>query len=162
MLSFCGQDRCRVDANGRVKLSPRIISDFIESESCDAVVHSLPEGALAVYPESIYLQMRRAEARPAERAAGSLVFRRMLRRFGSMSQPVDISRQGRITIPPMYREQADILPGSEVVVVGIEIGIEIWNAARWNEEIERVNRHHIEKGEREMASDLVPPRTIEE
>lgn len=32
MLAFCGLDRCSVDANGRIKLSPRVIEDFARRE----------------------------------------------------------------------------------------------------------------------------------
>jgi MraZ protein len=161
MLAFCGQDKCSVDANGRVKLSPRFISDFTERCSGEVVLHCLPEGALALYPEEVYLQMRRNEARPAERAASSMVFRRNLRRFGSLSQPEKISAQGRITVPPAYREYAGLAPGSEIVVVGVEIGVEIWNAERWDEEMKMINQHAIEKGELEMAADLTGQMNLE-
>ena len=58
-----------MDANGRLKLSPRVINDFMESCGGEIVMHCLPEGAVAVYPESIYLEMRRQENEPAARAA---------------------------------------------------------------------------------------------
>ena len=80
MLSFCGQDKCSVDSNGRVKFSPRVISDFMDNCNGEVILHCLPEGALAVYPEDIYLEMRRAESKPAEKAGSSMVFRRNLRR----------------------------------------------------------------------------------
>ena len=44
MLAFCGLDRCSVDANGRIKLSPRVIEDFARRGS-DVVLHCLPECA---------------------------------------------------------------------------------------------------------------------
>ena len=155
MLSFCGQDRCSIDANGRIKFSPRFLSDFMEHNGGDVVFHCLPEGAMAVYPEDIYLQMRRSEPKPAERASSSMVFRRTLRRFGAMTQSDKISTQGRITIPQMYRDYAEIRPGTEVVVLGIEIGVEIWNCEKWKEEFGKINGHLRDKGEREMAADLV-------
>ena len=45
-------------------------------------------------------------------------------------------------------------PGEDIIVVGVEIGVEIWNADRWNEELLKINTHAEEKGEREMAADL--------
>lgn len=154
MLSFCGQDKCSVDSNGRVKFSPRVISDFTEKCNGEVVLHCLPEGALAVYPEDIYLEMRRAEAKPAEKAGSSLVFRRNIRRFGALSSPETISAQGRITLPTGYRDMLELNPGEDIIVVGVEIGIEIWNASRWNAELTKINAHAEEKGEREMAADL--------
>ena len=155
MLSFCGHDRALIDANGRIKFSPRVLADFKKSDDAEIVLHCLPEGALAVYPENIYLQMRQSEQGVAEKAASSLVFRRMIRRFGSLSRSEKISAQGRVTIPAAYREYADLPPGKEVVVVGCEIGIEIWSLDRWNEELDRMNEHVREKGEREMSADLL-------
>ena len=67
MLSFCGTDRCLMDANGRIKFSPRVLEDFARSGS-EVVLHCLPEGAVAVYPEKVYESMRNAEPNAAERA----------------------------------------------------------------------------------------------
>ncbi len=155
MLAFCGQDYCQIDANGRVKLSPRVISDFMEKCSGEIVMHCLPEGALAIYPENIYLDMRRQEEAPATRAASSMVFRRELRRFGALSSADRITAQGRLTIPHGFREYAGLLPGTEIVVVGVEIGVELWNAERWNAELMKMNEHAIARGESEMADDLI-------
>ncbi len=155
MLAFCGQDRCQIDANGRVKLSPRVINDFIEKCSGEIVMHCLPEGAVAIYPESIYLEMRRREEAPAVRAATSMVFRREMRRFGALSSADRITAQGRLTIPHGFREHGGLLPGTDIVVVGVEIGVELWSAERWNAELAKMNEHAITRGESEMADDLI-------
>ncbi len=144
MLSFCGIDKCSVDANGRIKLSPRVIEDFAARGS-DVVLHCLPEGTIAVYPEEIYLEMRKHENNPAERAADSIVFRRTLRRFGAWTQSEKISPQGRITLPQMFKEHAKITNGTDAVVVGIEIGVEIWSLQRWEEEQRKVMEHALKK-----------------
>ncbi|QSH42084.1 hypothetical protein P0136_04665 [Lentisphaerota bacterium ZTH] len=161
MLKFCGQDCCSVDANGRIKLSPRVISDFAEECGSEVVMHCLPEGAIALYPEKIYLEMRQNEEQAAAQAAASVVFRRSMRRFGAMSKSESISRQGRITLPPTFRKYAALEAGCEVCVVGVEIGVEIWNAERWMAEIDKINEHAMEKGEREMAMDLTTPKPQE-
>ena len=85
MVQFCGQDTCLVDANGRVKLGPRFLADFRRMGD-QVVLHCLPEGALGVYPEPIWEQMRGACAESAIRAARNIAFRRQLRRFGAMTQ----------------------------------------------------------------------------
>ena len=154
MLQFCGQDNCLVDANGRIKFSPRVIDDFTTECEGNIVIHCLPEGAIAIYPEATYLEMRQAETAAASKTASSLLLRRSMRRFGALSKSETISRQGRITLPPAYRQYAAIQSGSEVIVVGTEIGVEIWNATRWNEELEKMNEHVTLKGEQEMNADL--------
>ena len=153
MLAFCGIDQCQMDANGRVKLSPRLLEEFARNGS-DVILHCLPEGAVAVYPEKVYLSMRRPEADAAQRAGQSMVFRREQRRFGAWSMPQRISAQGRITIPPEYRGFAGLSPAGGVAVVGVEIGIEIWDRTRWQEEQKKLMEHAREKGEREMNEDL--------
>jgi DNA-binding transcriptional regulator/RsmH inhibitor MraZ len=78
-----------------------------------------------------------------------------MRRFGALSKTEKISAQGRITIPAPYRVYADLKSGEEVIVVGCEIGVEIWNAKRWAAELDMMNDHFREKGEREMSTDLL-------
>ncbi len=157
MLSFCGIDKCSVDANGRIKLSPRVIEDF-SSRGVDVVLHCLPEGAIAVYPENVYLEMRKRENNPAERAGDSIVFRRTLRRFGAWSQSGKISAQGRITLPQMFKEHAGIENGTDAVVVGIEIGVELWSLERWEAEQRKIMEHSMKKDELEMMRDLETDR----
>lgn len=154
MLYFCGQDKVLIDANGRIKFNSRVLSDFVANGGLDVVLHCLPEGAVAIYPESAYSKMRNDEPKIAEMASTSIVYRRIMRRFGSLSKSEKISAQGRITIPIQYRQYADLEPGSEALIIGCEIGIEIWNAERWIKELEILNEHAKEKGEREMSADL--------
>lgn len=153
MVQFCGQDRCTVDANGRVKLCPRFLADFRRHGS-DVVMHCLPEGALGVYPVSLWLQMRQAEPRPATRASQSIVFRRSLRRFGALTQVEQISNQGRVTVPASFRSLVGLPPGGEAVLVGTEIGVEIWSAEAWQREFQLLAEHEQLKAEAEMAADL--------
>jgi len=154
MLPFCGQDKCVIDANGRVKLSPRLIGDFADSCNGEVVLYCLPEGAVAVYPEAVYAEMRKGSVAELAVAAGSLVRRREHRRFGAMSQPDRVTQQGRLTIPQGFREFTDLQPGTEVYVIGVEFGAEIWNAERWKREMAVVNGHLEQKGEEEMSADL--------
>ncbi len=153
MLAFCGVDKCSLDANGRIKLSPRFVEDF-RAAGGDLVLHCLPEGALALYPEAVYLEMRRKESSSASRAGESMMYRRMLRAFGAMSRPEKISPQGRITLPLEFREHAKLRCLSELALVGVEIGVEIWSAERWMEEQRKIQEHLLEKGRLEMMSDL--------
>ena len=154
MLQFCGQDRCLVDANGRVKLAPRFLSDFRQAGG-EVVLHCLPEGALGVYPEAVWHKMRQSEARPELQAARSVVHSRRLRRYGAMSQAERLTNQGRITIPNGYRELLELVPGTEAVLVGCEIGMEIWSTNRWEAEFRRLHDHELQKAEAEMDADLV-------
>ena len=61
MLEFCGEDRCLVDSNGRVRLNQRIVNDFLRKCEGNVVMYVLPEGAVALYPEATYKEMRARE-----------------------------------------------------------------------------------------------------
>lgn len=156
MLTFNGIDKSLLDANGRVKLSPRFLGDFakVSKNGREVVLHCLPEGALAVYPEEVFAQMRSAKENAPDLAANSILYRRELRRFSAFSTPAVISPQGRLTIPPEYREFAHLTVSENIMVIGVEIGVEIWNCERWKEECDCVMKHAVDKGENEMLSDL--------
>lgn len=155
MARFCGQERCLIDANGRVRLSPRFEQAFRSAGALEIVLHCMPEGALAVYPLPNWEQVRAAdEARSAGRAGSSVVARRQLRRFGAMTQVETLTNQGRVTVPPMFRKLLGLEPGTDVVLVGCEIGVEVWNAARWEAEFRVLWEHEAARADAEMKADV--------
>jgi len=154
MILFCGQDFTTIDMNSRIKFSPKVLKDFLQECDWNIVLHCLPEGALAVYPESVYIKMRQRDSESEIKAGESMLFRRKLRRFGALSSFEKISKQGRITIPQGFRVMTSLTPGSNAVVVGVEIGVEIWNANIWEKELHMIQKHSSEKGAIEMEMDL--------
>jgi DNA-binding transcriptional regulator/RsmH inhibitor MraZ len=98
--------------------------------------------------------MRQKDSESEKKAGESMLFRRKLRRFGALSSYEKISRQGRITIPQGFRELTSLTPGINAVVVGVEIGVEIWNAEIWTRELQMIQKHLSDKGELEMEMDL--------
>ena len=154
MLSFCGIDYCSIDANGRVKLNPAFLEDF-SSRGTDVVLHCLPEGAVAVYPEETYKKIREERDLTEKKAASSFLGRQMLRRSGAWTQSQRISAQGRLTLPQAFRDHAGFTGGSQkTVIVGVEIGVEIWTMERWESERKRIQEHEMQKRDQEMLSDL--------
>jgi DNA-binding transcriptional regulator/RsmH inhibitor MraZ len=153
MVEFCGQESCTVDGNGRVKLSARFLADF-QAHGTEVVLHCLPEGCLGVYPSPMWLQMRRPEAGATVAAAQSVVIRRQARRFGAMTCVETITNQGRITVPLPFRPLLGLLPGTACMVVGCEIGVEVWGAAAWAQEFEVLREHERLKAAAEMSADL--------
>ena len=155
MLEFCGQERCMIDSNGRVKLSTIWLENYKKYTDRDVILHCLPEGSIVIYPPKFWQEMRGSENNKSVQAAQSLVFRRNLRRFGAMSVGIAISNQGRITIPPAYRTFAELTINTEIMLVGCEIGLEIWNMERWAQETQLIQKHITHKGEYEMNADLI-------
>ena len=68
------------------------------------------------------------------------------------------SPQGRITLPQMFKEHAGIENGTDAVVVGIEIGVELWSLERWEAEQRKIMEHSMKKDELEMMRDLETDR----
>jgi DNA-binding transcriptional regulator/RsmH inhibitor MraZ len=154
MLSFCGYEKCSVDANGRVRLPGRFVEDFLKNGDGAVVMHGLPEGAIAIYPEQTYIKMREKELADVERIGASFAARRSLRRFGALSQPDVISRQGRVTLSEIFRSYANLEPGTEVRVIGVEIGVELWALDKWEAEFAELKTYEEEKRSRELENQL--------
>lgn len=154
MLAFCGQEKCLVDANGRIRLTQRWVEDFMRRCGGEVVMHGLPEGAIALYPEDVYQEMRAQEIGNLQQLGTSFALRRSLRRFGALTQVDTITRQGRVTLPEAFREHAGIAPGKEVCIVGVEVGVEIWEANRFAAEMRAISEHLDERREAEMAREL--------
>ncbi len=155
MSGFYGQDRCLIDANGRIKLSPRLEMDFRRAGAVDVVLHCVVEGALAVYPVPVWEQIRAEELKNVAKIADSILARRQLRILGAMTQMETISNQARITVPPTFREFLELEPGKEAMIVGCEIGIEIWNAARWKAEAKLLAEREKTKTDAQMRAGVV-------
>jgi len=117
-------------------------------------MHGLPEGAIALYPEEVYRDMRAREIGSLEQLGTSFALRRSLRRFGALTVMDTITRQGRVTLPPQLREFAGIAPGSEVALVGAEVGVEIWEAKRFAAEMAAIGEHLTKRRDAEMEQEL--------
>ena len=154
-LRFFGQEHCLIDRNGRVRLPTRMLADFQDIDQRQVVLHCLPENALAIYPLSTWQQMRSREPRPAAKAGSSLAYRRQLRRFGGFTQMDELSNQGRITVPPLFREPLSLLPGTASVIVGCEIGVEIWNAQIWQDEHRAITEHEQRRAQTDLEQELM-------
>jgi len=158
LLPFCGQEKCLVDANGRVRLTQRWVDDFLRRCGGEIVMHGLPEGAIALYPEEVYQEMRAREVGNLDQLGSSFALRRSLRRFGALTHQDTITKQGRVTLPAPFREHAGIVAGREVCIVGVEVGVEIWNPEKLAAEMQAINTHLAERRDAEMARELQQER----
>lgn len=155
MAKFFGQEKCTVDASGRVKLSRRFEGDFKSLGTLRVVLHCLPEGGLAVYPLELWEQMRSEDTVAMAMNAGhSIVARRQLRRLNCMTQVDELSSNYRLTVPPEFRPLLALEPGTTAMLVGCGVGIEVWNSERWAAELGTVRAHEEERALAEMQADL--------
>jgi len=154
MLPFCGLDNCLVDANGRIRLTQRVVEDFLREGASDVVMHGLPEGCIIIYPESVWKRMRASVLNTPEQIGSSFSVRSAMRRFGALTASENISKQGRITLPALLRQHANLDSGTEAVVVGVEIGVEIWESSRFYQEMESARQREQLKREREFTREV--------
>lgn len=154
MLQFCGLEKTQLDASGRLKLGARLQQSFAAYGSSTVVLYCLPEGGIGIYPMAEWQKIKPELQAIQQQFTGSILARRRMRMMGSMTSQENLSNQGRITLPQMFREMCGIEAGSEIMVVGSEFGIEIWSPERWQKEMELMQQHTLEKGEMEMSADL--------
>jgi MraZ protein len=125
-LRFLGTFEHTLDDRGRVALPARYRHEF----EGGGIITLLPEGGLALHDKPTFMEQA---AKVAEKPATTLEGRRARRAFDSNSQEVELDRQGRILVPPRFRQEAGL--NGAVVVVGRHECLEIWNPERWEREI---------------------------
>jgi division/cell wall cluster transcriptional repressor MraZ len=162
MLQFCGLEKSLIDKNGRLKLGARLQSAFASYDSLKVVLFCLPEGAIGLYPEAEWERIRPELSAVRREFTGSVLARRKMRMIGAMTASETLSNQGRVTLPPMFREICAIGLSEEVVIVGSEFGVEIWNKEKWNKEMNLLQEHSLERGALEMDADLQVHRSMED
>ncbi|MFM7271793.1 MAG: division/cell wall cluster transcriptional repressor MraZ [Actinomycetes bacterium] len=122
---FEGSYQHSPDAKGRVVMPV----DF-RVELADGC-HVAPglDRCVTIYPEHVFAEVR---ARVTEAARRGTRQRNAARAFIGNSRRYELDKQGRVPVPVNLRELAGL--DREVVVVGIDERIEIWDAARWREQ----------------------------
>jgi len=105
-------------------------SDDFRVELADGC-HVAPglDRCVTIYPEHVFAEVR---ARVTEAARRGTRQRNAARAFIGNSRRYELDKQGRVPVPSNLRELAGL--DREVVVVGIDERIEIWDAARWREQ----------------------------
>ena len=66
---------------------------------------------------------------------------------GAVDQEPD--KQGRIVVPPMLRDYANL--GDEIVVIGVGTRAEIWNKSSWNNYLADKEQDYAD-----IANDVLP------
>lgn len=127
---FLGRETKLIDAKGRLAIPAR----FREVAGAGArlvVTRKVLDPCLEVYTEADWRDfMERlqnlSQVKPEARRYRRLVY--------SGAEACNLDRQGRILLPAHLREYAGL--DREAVVVGHGTTFEIWDAARWVEEVE--------------------------
>ena len=120
---FMGSHSHNIDSKGRVIIPAKMREQLGEQ----FVITRGFEECVAVYSmEEWEKVMERLSQLPSTQKSA----RRLKRMFLSYAVEVEPDKQGKVIIPSALREMAHI--DKEVLVVGQENHIEIWNAESWN------------------------------
>ncbi|MDD5082268.1 MAG: division/cell wall cluster transcriptional repressor MraZ [Dehalococcoidales bacterium] len=122
---FFGEFDYKIDEKGRVSVPPRFRRELEEG----VVLTTGIEKCITVYPLSEWTKLA------ADLTTGALSpskLRRLNRAIFATAFNVNPDGQGRIAIPAPLRQYAGI--GDEVVVVGANNYLELWDKASWEAE----------------------------
>lgn len=139
---FMGEYNHTIDTKGRLTIP----SKFREVLEDDFVVTKGLDGCLFVYDNTEWSAFEeKLKALPLMDKGA----RKFVRFFLAGAASVEVDKQGRILIPSVLREFADL--DKEVVLVGVGGRIEIWSKERWEEtseydDMEDIAEHMSELG----------------
>ena len=123
-----------VDEKGRVKIPADFLAE-LRSLGKKFYVTSATGDHARIYPMKVWEEI---EKKLAKLSSYNPVKQKFLARTNYYGQVVEVDGQGRILIPPVLRESAEMK--GEVDVQGKLTYLEVWNHARF---LEQMNRNPI-------------------
>lgn len=152
MGGFYGQYLTTMDVKGRFALPAKLRNTIgtgkkplLEGE---LVLTKGLEGCLSLYPKAEWTNIQN---RLSSLNFTKKDFRFFSRRFYSSASVVSPDRNGRILIPSHLIKEADFK--KEILVIGVNRWIEIWNPERYNYYLEQFAGSYEEVAERLFSGD---------
>jgi len=135
---FRGQSVARLDAKGRLRV-PTKFREVLQHRQSDSVIITWLDKCLVVYPIDYWQQIEAkvlgfSQIQPQHRA--------FVRQFISGAEECPFDGQGRVLIPPLLREKAQL--GQEVLLAGLLTSFEIWNKDAWDKQSDWGREHFQE------------------
>jgi MraZ protein len=121
---FLGTHTPRLDEKGRVILPAKFRDELQEG----LVITRGQDRCLYVWPKAGFAELTQEFRKTAFGEASKRTYARML--FSSASDEIP-DKQGRVTVPPMLREYANLR--RDCVVIGAMDRVEIWDAQAWQD-----------------------------
>jgi MraZ protein len=127
-----GNHPARIDDKGRLKI-PNGFRSVIEAQwGQELFVTSVTGEFVRLYPMAVWLEVERRLAAMPQGHPSRL---RFLERVNFFGQAATIDRQGRILIPQLLRESAQM--AGEVSVLGQQNQLAVWNLRRLTERLKK-------------------------
>ena len=121
-----GNAPATIDEKGRLKIPSAFRAHIEESWGSDFYVTSLSGESVLVYPLPIWQEI---EERLAKLPSLNPTKKKFLDRTNFYGQVTSADKSGRILIPPLLRESAQM--AGEVAVLGYLDRLEVWNHKRF-------------------------------
>ena len=126
-----GNHPARVDDKGRIKIPNGFLQLWDASYAADVFVTSLSGDNVRVYPMEVWIELeRKLQTIPGTHPSKA----RFLDRVHFFGQATTRDRQGRLLIPVLLRETAEMK--GNVDVLGKYNYLEIWNHERFMKKLE--------------------------
>ena len=122
---FRGSSPAKIDDKGRLKIPTGFRRDLEERFGREVYITSVLGSSVLLYPLSVWQEI---EARLAALPSTDRTKQRYLERVSYYGQQTQLDSQGRVVIPPLLRESADMT--GEVIVSARLDYMEIWNHDR--------------------------------
>lgn len=123
---FRGSAQAKIDQKGRLKVPTEFRRELEESFGVEVFITSIQGRSALLYPLSVWEGI---EARLAKVPSSDRAKQRFLERVNYFGQQLQLDAQGRLLVPQLLRERAEIV--GEVVVSGRLEHLEIWNRERF-------------------------------
>ena len=132
----------KIDAKGRVALPAKFRSQLgqglLMARGQERCVYLLP-----------FDEFRRIASQIQRTSVGNKAAREYLRVFLSGAVDQEPDKQGRVVVPQMLRDYANL--GSDIVVIGVGTRAELWNKDAWESYLAQK-----EEGYSDIADDVLP------
>ena len=127
-----GSSATRIDDKGRLKVPTMFRGVVHDQHGADVFVTSVTGQNVRIYPMPIWLEVERRLSQMPSNHPTRLKF---LDRVNYWGQVGELDSQGRVAVPLLLRESAAIV--GEVRVFGRIDYIDVWNAERFAEKLQR-------------------------
>ena len=123
-----------LDDKGRLAVPKRVRDDLGGMDLKSLFLAPWTEKSLAVFTPKNFETLAQ---RFSEKSAGKSDVRNYMRLFYAKAEQLDVDSQGRLRIPDRLKAFAEL--EREVVLLGVNDHLEVWDAARWDAYVGQLN-----------------------
>ncbi len=141
-----GNAPATIDEKGRLKIPSNFRAHIDKSWGSDFYITSLSGESVLIYPLPVWQEI---EERLAKLPSMNPTKKKLLDRTNYYGQLTTADTSGRVLIPPLLRESAQMV--GEVAVLGYLDHLDVWNHKRF---LGRIKEHEFSVEDQEILSKL--------